>query len=102
MAHDQQDPEPEGAKPLHLTTAGTTFEAEIIIERLAEAGIQAVPLESTDPRVGMLGRCDIYVQEPDIARARAVLEADESFSEDELVRLEEEDAARRHIPPRPE
>lgn len=93
---DEQVPERHEAGE-YLTTADTTFEAEIIIERLAEAGIEAVPIGSQDPRVAMLGQHDIFVPGPDLERARRVLEVDESFTEAEVVKAEEEDAARRHI-----
>jgi len=82
---------------VRLTMAPTNFEAEIILERLAEAGIQAFPIKSQDPRVAMLGQFDIFVKPSDLEPARKVLDEDQSISEDELVKFEEEDAKRRHI-----
>ena len=75
----------------HLTTASSEFEAEIILERLSEAGVQAVQQGPLAPRVGYPGGRDIYVEEQDLDRARAALKAAEGFSEEELTELSERD-----------
>jgi hypothetical protein len=71
-------------------TTTTAFESEIICARLREAGI--VPVEENEMiALRRLGnrRPDIYVDDADLARARAVLKEAESVSEDELIRLSE-------------
>jgi hypothetical protein len=78
----------------YLTTAGNSLEAEMVVSRLAEAGITAVQqgtLVLGTPG-GTAGAQDIYVNDGDLDRARAALKAAESISEDELVQAEEESA----------
>ncbi len=71
--------------------AGTTNEpeAELILARLAEAGIGAIVRRSTgDVELGAGGGRTIYVEEADEARAREVVGAAEPpFSDDELAEL---------------
>ena len=73
--------------------AGTTNEpeAELIVGRLAQAGITAVSRRSTgDFELGASGGRMIYVEEEDEARARELLAADAPpFSDDELSELSE-------------
>ncbi len=66
-------------------------QAELIVQRLAAAGISAVSqLSSGNPEFGSSGGRTIYVEEADIERARAAL-ADEgpAFTDDELAELSE-------------
>lgn len=57
-----------------LTTASSEFEAEMIRERLAEAGI-AVLIEGTgaSPRAFAGGKRDIYVEDEVLERAQEAL-----------------------------
>jgi Putative prokaryotic signal transducing protein len=83
-----------------LTEAESEFGADIIISRLAEAGIHAWPEPVPGGPLryagysgfarGAVGRRNVYVEESDLARARAVLAEAESVDEDELARLAEE------------
>jgi hypothetical protein len=79
----------------YLTTVGSGFEAEIVLGRLADAGIQAVQQGTLvlGKPAGAAGAQDIYVEDEDFDRAREALRSAESVSEDELVRAEEDDAA---------
>jgi len=79
----------------HLVTASNEFEAEIIRERLAEAGIIAVVERNIGPRAYAGGHRDVFVEEDDLERAREVLKAVEDVDEDELTRLSEESSAER-------
>jgi hypothetical protein len=71
--------------------AGTTNEpeAELILARLADAGVTAISRRSTgDVELGAGGGRTIYVEEQDEARARALLAVEEPpFSDEELGRL---------------
>lgn len=84
-----------------LVVAGTALsgpEAEMMSQRLAEAGIQAIWQRTKGgPSWGISGAQYVYVEAEHLERAREVLEAGEGISEEELVRAEEEDAARRHL-----
>jgi len=78
----------------HLTTASNAFEADIILSRLAEAGIHAWTQNEAGvggglAGPGMVGHVDIYVDEPDLEAAKRVLVAAQSVSEDELIALSE-------------
>ncbi len=77
--------------PKVLTTVGNEAEAEMVGERLSEAGIaHSARMASGGIRLGAAGGRDIYVEAQDLERAREVLEADEGFSDEELARLSEE------------
>ncbi len=87
------------------TVAGAPNEsqADLIVARLAAAGITAVSqLSLGNPEFGAAGGRMIYVEELDLARARQVLAAEEApFDEDELARLSEEAGRKtREDPPR--
>ncbi len=74
-----------------LTTVSNEAEAEMVGERLSEAGIRhSARMASGGIRLGAAAGRDIYVDEQDLKRAREVLEADEGFSDEELARLSEE------------
>jgi hypothetical protein len=71
-----------------VTSVSSEPEAALISARLSEAGIQAISQRSIGgPEWGESGARDVYVEEHDLVRAREVLKADESVSEDELADL---------------
>lgn len=75
----------------HLASAANEFEADMIIARVAEAGIHAWPSDSGSfGRGGGGGPRDVYVDEADLATARAALANAESVSEAELAALSEQ------------
>jgi hypothetical protein len=69
-------------------------QAELIVQRLAAAGISAVShLSSGNPEFGASGGRRIYVEETDIERAReALADAEPAFTDDELAELSEQAA----------
>jgi transcriptional/translational regulatory protein YebC/TACO1 len=71
----------------YLTTATNEFEADMILERLAEAGVRAVEQGTLGPRAGGTGALDIHVEERDLDRAREALKAAEDVSDEELTQL---------------
>lgn len=73
-----------------LAHAESEFGADIIIARLAEAGIHAASPSVNSESGGAIGKWNIYVEEADLERAREVLAEAESVDEDELARLAEE------------
>jgi hypothetical protein len=75
-----------------LTTVTSEAEAEMIRERLLEDQIHTVSRRSLGgPEWGWSGARDVFVNEADLDRARAMLKADEGqFSDEELARLSEE------------
>jgi hypothetical protein len=78
-------------EPQILTTVGNEAEAEMVAERLSEAGIRfSIRLASGGIRLGAAAARDVCVGEQDLERAREVLRLDEGFSEEELTRLSEE------------
>jgi hypothetical protein len=66
-------------------------EAELIVQRLAAAGVSAVShLSSGNPEFGSSGGRTIYVEEADVERARAALADEEpAFTDEELAELSE-------------
>jgi hypothetical protein len=78
-----------------VTTTSTAGEADIVVGRLREDGIRAIPRSATGygSRRGWNGSCDVLVSERDLERARELLKADEgAFSDEELTRLSEQAA----------
>lgn len=74
-----------------VTSVSTEAEAEMVAERLSEAGIRfTVRLASGGVRMGAAAARDLYVDEQDLDRARQMLEVDEGFSDEELARLSDE------------
>jgi hypothetical protein len=75
-----------------IATAANQPEGELIVARLAQAGITAVEQRvSGNPEFGGGGWRYVYVQEGDLERARAVLAIDQPpFSDEEIARLSEE------------
>lgn len=74
-----------------VTTVSNEAEAEMVSERLSEAGISfSVRLASGGIRLGAAAARDVYVEEQALDRAREVLSADEGFSDEELARLSDE------------
>jgi hypothetical protein len=85
------------SKPSELkvvATAANQAEGELIVARLAQAGITAIEQRASgNPEFGGGGARYIYVQDAELARARAVLDVEEPpFSDEELARLSEEAA----------
>jgi putative signal transducing protein len=76
----------------HLTTASNEFEADIVLSRLTEAGIHGWESNSLGGRPGSAGPRDIYVDDPDLERAMAVLKEAQDVSEEDLDALAEGDA----------
>lgn len=77
-----------------VASAANEAEADMIRARLADAGIAAESRRSIGgPGWGTAGARYIYV-EPDVAaRAKAILDTHDAFSDDELAKLSEESAA---------
>ena len=73
-----------------MTVSGE-FEADIVRERLAEAGIQVLIQGEGNPRAIASGARDICVEDDELERAREVLKAAEGVSEAELAALSEAD-----------
>jgi Putative prokaryotic signal transducing protein len=74
-----------------VTTVGNEAEAEMVSERLSEAGISfTVRLASGGIRLGAAAARDVCVDGQDLDRAREALEVDEGFSDEELARLSDE------------
>jgi hypothetical protein len=71
-------------------TASSDFEAEIVRERLAEAGISVLVEGDGNPRSIAAGKRDIFVEEAEFERAQAALKAAQEVDEDELTRLSQE------------
>jgi hypothetical protein len=78
-------------EPQILTSVGNEAEAEMVAERLSEAGIRfSVRLASGGIRLGPAAARDVYVEGQDLERAREALSVDEGFSDEELARLSDE------------
>lgn len=78
-------------EPKIVTRVGNEAEAEMVGERLSEAGIRfSVRLASGGIQLGAAAARDIYVGAQELERAREVLLVDEGFSEEELARLSDE------------
>jgi uncharacterized protein YaaQ len=74
-----------------VTSVSNEAEAEMVAERLSEAGIRfTVRLASGGIRLGAAAARDLYVDEQDLDRAREALDADEGFTDEELARLSDE------------
>jgi hypothetical protein len=78
----------EGAPQRELTlqvaaTASSVPEADLLCQRLAEAGIAAVSQRSIGgPEWGLSGSQYVYVKAQDLARAREVLQQDSEAEND--------------------
>ena len=78
-------------EPKIVTTVGNEAEAEMVAERLSEAGIEhSSRVASGGIRLGAAAARDVYVQAKDFDRAVEILKTDEGFSDDELARLSEQ------------
>ncbi len=75
-----------------VTSVASEPEAELVVERLSEAGISAIAQRAIGgPQWGYSGARDVFVGEQDLERARELLASEEgSFSDEELGRLSEE------------
>ncbi|MFI4990781.1 MAG: hypothetical protein ACHQHO_07705 [Solirubrobacterales bacterium] len=85
------------SKPSELkvvATAANQPEGELIVARLAQAGISAIEQRASgNAEFGGSGGRYIYVQDADVERARAVLDVEQPpFTDEELARLSEEAA----------
>jgi hypothetical protein len=91
MAEDQ----PRGEPTLQVAaTASNGPEADLMCQRLAEAGISAVAQRTIGgPEWGTSGGQYVYVDADDLVRAREILSSGEGVSEEELTRLSEGAAA---------
>jgi hypothetical protein len=88
MAHD--DPQ-EGHTLQVAASAANAAEAELIVQRLAEAGIAATSQRTIGgPEWGPSGSQFIYVEAAQRDRAREILQATEGISDEELARLSEQ------------
>ena len=77
----------------YLTTASNELEAEIVLARLHEAGVEAWESNSLGGRPGSAGPRDIYIDDQhDPEQARAVPKAAEESNEKALALLGEESA----------
>ncbi|MGA2320293.1 MAG: DUF2007 domain-containing protein [Solirubrobacteraceae bacterium] len=77
--------------PKIVTTVSNEAEAEMVAERLSEAGIRHMTRTASGGiRLGAAAARDVYVEEQDLDRAREVLNVDQGFSEEELARLSDE------------
>jgi hypothetical protein len=71
-----------------VTTVSNEAEAEMVGERLSEAGIRHMTRSAGGGiRLGAAAARDVYVEEQDLDRAREALAVDEGFSDEELARL---------------
>ncbi len=84
-SHPPSLPSPAMAEDLRIvTTVGNEAEAEMVAERLSEAGIRfTVRLAGGGIRLGAAAGRDVCVDGQDLDRAREVLEVDEGFSDEE-------------------
>lgn len=75
-----------------LTSTASEFEAEVIMGRLQEAGIEATVKGSGLNVRGAysMGGCAVWVEEADLERARAALNDAQDVDEDELAALAEQ------------
>jgi hypothetical protein len=76
-----------------VISVGSGAEAEMVCDRLREAGIDAVAKGDLSGYARAVGTHDVFVEDADLERARAVLGEAGSFSDSELVQAEEEAAA---------
>jgi hypothetical protein len=67
-----------------LTSAPNEFVADMIYQRLTEAGVQPLSIGSEARPASLDGGRDIYVEDQDLDRARQILRRAESVSEQEL------------------
>jgi hypothetical protein len=74
-----------------VATAANGPEADLIVQRLAEAGITATSQRTIGgPEWGTSGSQYIYVEAGERDRAREVLKTTEGISDEELARLSEQ------------
>jgi hypothetical protein len=88
MAED----DPKDGRGLQVVaTAANESEAELMVQRLAEAGITATSQRTIGgPEWGPSGSQYIYVDAAQHDRAREILKTTEGISEEELARLSEQ------------
>jgi hypothetical protein len=90
MAEDH----PQRERSLQVAAAAANeAEADLMCQRLAEAGISAISQRSIGgPQWGASGGQYVYVEAEHLARAREILRAPDGVSEEELARLSDEAA----------
>ncbi len=94
-----EDPQHEHTLQV-AATASNAIEADLICQRLAQAGIQATSQRSIGgPEWGTSGARYVYVEAEQLARAREVLAAPDTISDDELAKLAEQAAPTREEHP---
>jgi hypothetical protein len=85
MTHNEPD---EGTTLQVAATAANAMEADLICQRLAAAGIQAMSQRSIGgPEWGVSGSQYVYVEAQHLARAREILAAPDGVSDEELGRM---------------
>jgi len=86
------DDDPQEGRGLRVAaTAANEAEAELIVQRLAEAGITASSQRTIGgPEWGPSGSQYIYVESAERDKAREILKRTEGISEEELARLSEQ------------
>ncbi len=84
--------DPQKTRTLQVAaTAGNEAEADLVRQRLAEAGIPAISQRSIGgPEWGASGARYIYVEAVNLERAREVLNAGGELSDEELAKLSEQ------------
>jgi hypothetical protein len=97
-----EDPKDEST-PRVAATAANGAEAELILQRLAEAGIVATSQRTIGgPEWGESGSQYIYVEGADLERARELLSTGGPLSDEELAKLSEQGSEEADEPaPRP-
>jgi len=88
----EDDPQQERTLQVAATASNGT-EADLICQRLAEAGIQATSQRSIGgPQWGVSGAQYIYVEAEYVDRARQILAAPSGVSDDELAEMAQDAA----------
>ncbi len=84
--------DPQNERTLQVVaTAGSGPEADLICQRLAEAGIQATAQRSIGgPQWGLSGSQYVYVEAEQLALAREVLAAPDHVSDEDLAKMAED------------
>jgi hypothetical protein len=98
MAED--DPQQQGTLQV-AATASNGVDADLICQRLAEAGIQATTQRSIGgPEWGVSGGQYIYVEAEHLDHAREILAAPSDISDEELAQMAEDGAPTQQTKPK--
>jgi hypothetical protein len=94
--------DPEDQRRLRVAaTAANGAEAELLLQRLAQAGIVATSQRTIGgPEWGESGSQFIYVEAADLGRARELLNTGEGLGDEELAKLSEQGKEEAAEPPR--